>query len=124
MDPRLLDYYTEQLRHMRELAREFARQHPRIAGRLGTQAPENADPYVKLLIESFCMMSARTQIKLDAEFPKFAGRLLEVFFLPELCGADTVDRGRACRSASGCRRGGKRLRSASRYDFHGAHRAG
>ncbi len=79
MDPRLLDYYSEELLRMRELAREFARQHPRIAGRLGTQAPENADPYVKLLIESFCMMTARTQIKLDAEFPKFAGRLLEVF---------------------------------------------
>jgi type VI secretion system protein ImpG len=79
MDQRLLDYYNEELRNMRELAGAFAQQYPRVAGRLGAQAPENADPYVKLLIESFCMMAARTQIKLDAEFPKFAGRLLEVF---------------------------------------------
>lgn len=80
MDPRLLDYYTRELIYMRELAGEFAQAHPKIARRLGMQAGEIADPYVERLIESFCFMAARMQIKLDAEFPRFTGRLLEVLY--------------------------------------------
>lgn len=80
MDPRLLDYYNQELIYMRELAGEFAQGHPKIARRLGLQAGEVADPYVERLIESFCFMAARMQIKLDAEFPRFTGRLLEVLY--------------------------------------------
>jgi type VI secretion system protein ImpG len=80
MDPRLLGYYNQELIYMRELAGEFAQAHPKIARRLGMQAGEVADPYVERLIESFCFMAARMQIKLDAEFPRFTGRLLEVIY--------------------------------------------
>jgi len=80
MDPRLLDYYNQELAYMRELAGEFAAAHPKVARRLGMQAGEIADPYVERLIESFCFLSARMQIKLDAEFPRFTGRLLEVLY--------------------------------------------
>src|SRR5271154_6876334 len=80
MDPRLLDYYNQELIYMREMAGEFAQSHPKIARRLGMQAGEVADPYVERLIESFCFMSARMQIKLDAEFPRFTGRLLDVIY--------------------------------------------
>ena len=80
MDPRLLDYYNQELIYMRELAAEFAQAHPKIARRLGMQAGEVADPYVERLIESFSFMAARMQIKLDAEFPRFTGRLLEVVY--------------------------------------------
>ncbi|UXU85757.1 type VI secretion system baseplate subunit TssF [Burkholderia sp. S-53] len=80
MDPRLLDYYNQELIYMRELAVEFAQAHPKIARRLGMQAGEVADPYVERLIESFCFMAARLQIKLDAEFPRFTERLLEVIY--------------------------------------------
>jgi type VI secretion system protein ImpG len=80
MDPRLLDYYNQELIYMREMAGEFAQSHPKIARRLGMQAGEVADPYVERIIESFCFMSARMQIKLDAEFPRFTERLLEVIF--------------------------------------------
>jgi type VI secretion system protein ImpG len=80
MDPRLLDYYNQELIYMREMAGEFAQSHPKIARRLGMQAGEVADPYVERIIESFCFMSARMQIKLDAEFPRFTERLLEVVY--------------------------------------------
>jgi type VI secretion system protein ImpG len=80
MDPRLLDYYNQELIYMREMAGEFAQSHPKIAKRLGMQAGEVADPYVERIIESFCFMSARMQIKLDAEFPRFTERLLEVIY--------------------------------------------
>lgn len=65
---------------MREMAREFAEKHPKIAGRLGMRGLETADPFVERLIESFCFLSARTQIKLDAEFPLFTQRLLDIVY--------------------------------------------
>jgi type VI secretion system protein ImpG len=80
MDPRLLEYYNEELVYLRESAGEFAQAHPKIARRLGLQAGEMTDPYVERLIESFCMMAARMRIKLDAEFPRFTQRLLEVTY--------------------------------------------
>ncbi|NTX26640.1 type VI secretion system baseplate subunit TssF [Burkholderia pyrrocinia] len=80
MDPQLLDYYNKELVYMREMAGEFARQHPKIARRLGMHGIEVADPYVERLIEAFCFQSARIQIKLDAEFPRFTQRLLEVVY--------------------------------------------
>ncbi|SOY53460.1 type VI secretion system baseplate subunit TssF [Cupriavidus taiwanensis] len=80
MDPQLLDYYNRELVYLRELAGEFARQHPKVAKRLGMQGIEVADPYVERLIEAFCFLSARTEIKLDAEFPRFTQRLLEVIY--------------------------------------------
>src|SRR5579871_1241959 len=80
MDPLFLDYYSRELTYMREMAGEFAAQHPKIARRLGMEGIEVADPYVERLIEAFCFMSARTQIKLDAEFPRFTQRLLEVVY--------------------------------------------
>jgi len=80
MDPRFLDYYSRELTYMRESAGEFAAQHPKIARRLGMEGIEVADPYVERMIEAFCFMSARTQLKLDAEFPRFTHRLLEVVY--------------------------------------------
>ncbi|RDI17341.1 type VI secretion system protein ImpG [Pseudacidovorax intermedius] len=80
MDPHLLDYYNRELVYMRETAGEFAAAHPKIARRLGMHGIEVADPYVERLIEAFSFMSARMQIKLDAEFPRFTQRLLEVLY--------------------------------------------
>ncbi|MDB5879578.1 MAG: vasA [Variovorax sp.] len=80
MDPHLLESYNSELVYMRDMANEFAASHPKIARRLGMHGTEIADPYVERLIESFCFMSARMQIKLDAEFPRFTQRLLEVLY--------------------------------------------
>ena len=38
MDPRLLDYYNQELQHIREGAAEFAREFPKIASRLALEA--------------------------------------------------------------------------------------
>jgi type VI secretion system protein ImpG len=80
MDPRLLDYYNQELIYLRESAGEFALAHPKVARRLGLQSGEMTDPYVERLIESFCFMAARMRLKLDAEFPRFTQRLLEVIY--------------------------------------------
>ncbi|EQD65216.1 Type VI secretion system [mine drainage metagenome] len=53
MDPRLLRYYNRELQHVREMGAEFAREYPKIAGRLGMEGFECADPYVERLLEGF-----------------------------------------------------------------------
>src|SRR5215510_5568841 len=80
MDPRLLQYYERELRHVREMGAEFAREFPKVAGRLGLEGFECADPYVERLLEAFGFMAARVQLKLDSEFPVFSQHLLELVY--------------------------------------------
>lgn len=80
MDPRLLKYYNSELQHLREMGGEFAKEYPKIAGRLGLDQFECADPYVERLLEGFSFLAARVQLKIDAEFPRFSQHLLEVVY--------------------------------------------
>ncbi len=80
MDARLLDYYNQELAYIREVGREFAHTYPKVAGRLGMVEGETADPYVERLLEGFAFLSARIHLKIDAEFPRFSQRLLEVLY--------------------------------------------
>lgn len=80
MDPRLLQYYNRELQHIREMCGEFAQEYPKIAGRLGLEGFECADPYVERLLEGFGYMAARVQLKVDAEFPRFTQQLLEMVY--------------------------------------------
>jgi type VI secretion system protein ImpG len=78
MDQRLLAYYNRELQYLRELGGEFAKHFPKIAGRLGLDEFECADPYVERLLEGFAFLSARVQLKIDAEFPRFTQSLLSI----------------------------------------------
>ncbi|OFX21928.1 MAG: type VI secretion system protein ImpG [Anaeromyxobacter sp. RBG_16_69_14] len=80
MDTRLLRLYNRELQFVRELGSEFAREFPKIAGRLGLEGLECADPYVERLIESFAFLAARVQLKLEAQFPRFTQYLLEMVY--------------------------------------------
>ena len=80
MDPRLLRYYNEELRHLREMGAEFALSFPKIAARLGMEGLEVTDPYVERLLEGFAFLAGRVQMRLDAEFPRFTQRLLEIVY--------------------------------------------
>lgn len=80
MDPRLLQYYENELKHLIEMGAEFAQQSPKIAARLGMSGTEVSDPYVERLIEGAAFLAARVQLKLDAEFPRFTQSLLEIIY--------------------------------------------
>src|SRR6185295_4018900 len=83
MDERLLSLYNTELRHLRDMAGEFAREYPKIAGRLALdrEAKEVCpDPYVERLLEGFAWLAARVHLKLDAEFPRFTQALLETVY--------------------------------------------
>lgn len=76
--PRLQSFYEDELRHIREVAWEFAQEYPKIAGRLALGQFECPDPYVERLLEGFAFLTARVQLKLDAQFPRFTHHLLEL----------------------------------------------
>jgi type VI secretion system protein ImpG len=80
LDPRLLRLYESELAFMRDMGAEFARDFPKIAGRLNLGSLEVADPYVERLLEGFAFLAARVQLKLEAEFPTFTQSLLQMVY--------------------------------------------
>jgi len=80
MDPRLLKHYTRELQHLREMSGEFAKEFPKIAQRLELKEFSCADPYVERLLEGFAFLTARVQLKTEAEFPRFTQHLLEMVY--------------------------------------------
>ncbi|MBX3382429.1 MAG: type VI secretion system baseplate subunit TssF [Phycisphaeraceae bacterium] len=80
MDRRLIRYYDRELRHLQTVAKEFAREFPKIAGRLALEDFPCVDPYVERLLEGSAFLAARVQLKLDAEFPRFTQNLLETVY--------------------------------------------
>ncbi len=84
----LLAHFNRELFHLRQTASEFAREFPKIAGRLSLDkdAKEGCpDPFVERLLEGFAYMTARVQLKLDAEFPRFTQSLIETVYPHYLC---------------------------------------
>ena len=79
MDARLTRLYEEELAHLREVGREFSREHPK-ARHLGLEEVEVADPYVERLLEGFAFLTARVRLKLDAEQPRLIEQLLQSLY--------------------------------------------
>ncbi|KND56929.1 Protein ImpG/VasA [Candidatus Paraburkholderia schumanniana] len=80
MEESLLEYFNRELVAFREMGGEFAKVHPGIADRLYIKPGDTVDPYAERIVEAFSLLAARLKIKLDAEFPRFAARLLEVIY--------------------------------------------
>ncbi|MCS7009319.1 MAG: type VI secretion system baseplate subunit TssF, partial [Chthoniobacterales bacterium] len=83
MQREFLHFYNTELQHIREMAGEFAREYPKIASRLSLDREGKEvcpDPFVERLIEAFAFLSARVQLKLHSEFPRFTEALLETIF--------------------------------------------
>ena len=53
MDPRLLKYYNHELQHIREMAGEFAKEYPKVAGRLGLDGFSRA--HESAFCQGFCI---------------------------------------------------------------------
>ena len=80
MNPRLLRLYSQELQQLREAGAAFAAEFPKIAGRLGMDGVDCADPYVERLLEGFSFLAARVQLKIDAEFPRFVQHIAEIVY--------------------------------------------
>ena len=80
LDNVFLDIYEEELRFIREMGREFAESHPKIAGRLDLNTIETPDPYTERLLEGFAFLTARVRLRMDAQYPAFTQNLLGMLF--------------------------------------------
>ena len=76
----LLPHYERELAFLRTRAGDFAKQYPKIAGRLQLSGDVGDDPHVERLIEAFAFLSARIHKRLDDDFPLFTEALLEVLY--------------------------------------------
>ncbi|TBW36603.1 type VI secretion system baseplate subunit TssF [Siculibacillus lacustris] len=77
MDREFLELYNQELRLLREHAKEFADEYPGIADRLGGLVDDRMDPMISGLLEGSAFLAARVQLKLRHEFPEFTSNLLE-----------------------------------------------
>ncbi|MFC4278634.1 type VI secretion system baseplate subunit TssF [Achromobacter aloeverae] len=76
----LLPYYERELNFLRSSSRDFAQRYPKIASRLGLSAENSEDPHVERMIESFALLGARINKKLDDDYPEFTEALFEVLY--------------------------------------------
>ena len=76
----LLRYYNTELSYLRRMAGSFARRYPRVAGRLELSPDDCADPHVERMIESFALLTARLQRRMDGEFPEITASLLGALY--------------------------------------------
>jgi type VI secretion system protein ImpG len=82
MSVRLEQEYENELAAIRHLAKDFAREHPNVAGRLilSEETGLSQDPHVERLIEAFAFLTARVQVKLKDEFPELTDALLGMLY--------------------------------------------
>jgi len=85
MDQAFLEYYEEELTHIRGLAREFAALHPNVAQNLQIETAPCPDPYVERLLEGVAFLAARTRLKVDAEASRYVRNILDALY-PDLAG--------------------------------------
>ena len=71
MDRVFVEYYEEELTHIRALAAEFADMHPAVARNLSLDTVPCPDPYVERLLDGVAFLAARTRLKVDAERSRF-----------------------------------------------------
>ena len=76
----LLEYYENELTFLRQLGKEFAEKHPKIAARLQLDVNRCDDPHVERLLEGFALLAARVHLKIDDEFPQITEGLLNVLY--------------------------------------------
>ncbi|MCP3965300.1 MAG: type VI secretion system baseplate subunit TssF [Lentisphaerae bacterium] len=80
MDKQFLEYYDQELGHLRTSAMQFAEDFPKIASRLQLSKFDCADPYVERLLEGFAFMAARVRKKLDDGMAGFTETVLDAVF--------------------------------------------
>jgi type VI secretion system protein ImpG len=80
MDYDLLDYYERELTYIRSLGAEFAKEYPKIAGRLQLEPDKCEDPFTERLIEAFAFISGRIHKKIDDGFPEITESLLSILY--------------------------------------------
>jgi len=76
----LYRYYNTELAYLRMLGGEFAKQHPKSAGRLNLARDADRDPHVERLLQGVAFLNARLHQRLDDDFPELCNALLDILY--------------------------------------------
>jgi type VI secretion system protein ImpG len=80
MRDELLDFYERELAYLRRTGADFAKQYPKVAGRLLLEPTKCDDPHVERLLEGFAFLAARVHLRMHDDFPEFSEGLLDVVY--------------------------------------------
>ena len=75
---KLISYYQKELAWLKNQGKIFARHFPKVARRLGFSEGASEDPHIERLIESFALVTAQIQQRLDEDMPEVTDALLTV----------------------------------------------
>ncbi|WP_183085248.1 type VI secretion system baseplate subunit TssF [Trinickia fusca] len=76
----LLPFYERELASLRHSMKEFAARHPGAATRLAITGEHSDDPHVERMLQSFALLAARIEAKIEDDYPEFTEGMLEVVF--------------------------------------------
>lgn len=80
IDPQLLDYYQRELTWLNRAGVDFIENYPLLAAGLKLSPSGSQDPHVERLLESFALLAARLQRRLDDGYSEFSDALLEQLY--------------------------------------------
>ncbi|MBI0278603.1 type VI secretion system baseplate subunit TssF (plasmid) [Hafnia alvei] len=75
---KLISYYQNELAYLKTQSKVFARLFPKVARRLGMSEGMSEDPHIERVIESFALVTAQIQLRLDEDMPEVTEALLTV----------------------------------------------
>ncbi|MCO7634771.1 type VI secretion system baseplate subunit TssF [Pseudomonas guariconensis] len=73
----LKDRFSEELRYLRELGTDFAKDNPQLARFLGK---DSSDPDVERLLEGFAFLTAKLRLKLEDDLPELTHPMLQLLW--------------------------------------------
>ncbi|WP_176506284.1 MULTISPECIES: type VI secretion system baseplate subunit TssF [Pseudomonas] len=73
----LKDRFNEELRYLRELGADFAKDNPQLARFLGK---DSGDPDVERLLEGFAFLTAKLRLKLEDDLPELTHPMLQLLW--------------------------------------------
>ena len=77
MNREFLELYNRELKVLEESAKEFGKEYPGVADRLGGLSKDAMDPMIHGMLEGAAFLAARVQLKIKHEFQEFTNNLLE-----------------------------------------------
>lgn len=80
MNNDMLSYYERELAFIHAAGEEFAKEYPKIAGRLSLAGGRSEDPHTERIIDAFGMLSGRIYKKLNDSFPQIAEAFLNTIY--------------------------------------------
>jgi type VI secretion system protein ImpG len=75
-----LRYYDNEMRYLRDAAREFAETHPDRAAMLNLDRAGTPDPFVERLLEGFAFSVGRLRQKIDDDLPELTEGLVSMLW--------------------------------------------